>query len=114
MQKGIQAAHVVAELLTDDKHPEFDEVVDEWARKHKTVVMLEGGNYGDIRVLREFAEKSEFPSAEFHEDVMTMGGLTTAVCVLAPSDIKIADYLDVNEETRYVVTQIKTRKKVTV
>lgn len=106
IQKGIQAAHVVTELLT--KY-DSDEVWD-WAEEDKTIVLLEGGNYSDIRLIREFADKSEFASAEFVEDYATFNGMTTAVAVLAPADIKLADYLETDAYTREIIKQIKNRR----
>lgn len=103
IQKGIQAAHAVTELLAQN---DSDEVWD-WAEEDKTIVLLEGGNYEDISVIREFAEKSEFESAEFVEDFATMGGLITAVAVLAPADIELADYLETDAYTREIIKRIK-------
>jgi len=92
VQKGIQAAHAVAELMNDDLHPKWDEIVLDWATNHKTIIMLQGGNYTRLAELHDnalAAEQTVFPAAAFREDIDTLGGLLTTVAVLCPFDLPI-------------------------
>jgi len=87
VQKGIQAAHVVAELMNDDSHPEHDRDVTEWATDHKTIIMVKGGNHESMIRLLGQAQNQNLPHAYFVEDARTLGGLLTAVAILVrPND----------------------------
>jgi len=83
-QKAVQAVHVTAELLLK-YHDGSRPTVQEWARKHKTVVLVEGGNSASMNELAYCSAESKlFPTARFYEDLATLDGILTAVAVLHP------------------------------
>lgn len=88
--KGIQACHAVAELMLSGNR-----TVREWAKKHKTLILLEGGfsqdmysKWDDIRFNPHFAERS----VAFFEDGDTLSGMLTAIAVVVgDSGCKLID-----------------------
>lgn len=113
IQKGIQAAHVVAELMYD-----ATDTVEEWFFKHKTIVMLEGGNNASMKYLRDLAldVNQELDTAIFVEDFETLGGLTTAVAVLVPFDgsIEVQKWVAFSEPTQELIRATNNKKKVII
>lgn len=73
IQKGIQAAHVVAELVvrTNDGAT--------WAHGYKTIVMLEGGNSDNLSTIAAKVGKTRYDYVYVNEDYGTLGGIMTAV-----------------------------------
>jgi len=95
IQQGIQAAHATHELFTkympgfnDDPSGEF-EVLDEWAREHKTMVLLNGGYMETIQELMEFFDTDEnpYPWAPFYEGDDSLGGILTTLSIVLPEEI---------------------------
>jgi len=90
LQQGLQAAHAVGELFT--QHPadskEFKAVY-EWARDHKTMVLLNGGNSKDLAELYYFFKQNcgSLAFAKFHEDDASLCGALTYVGIILPSRI---------------------------
>ena len=91
VQKGIQAAHCLVEMGRKN-HAVFEE----WARKHKTLIVLEGGFHADLEeavlVMEEHLgglgeRPALLPWAAFREDEETMNGMLTAVGVVVPERI---------------------------
>lgn len=92
IQKGIQAGHALVEMGLKG-HPLYRE----WAEKHKTVIVLEGGFQADLEqaeavlmnVLEgsELSAKQQLPWAAFREDQETLNGTLTAVAVILPEEI---------------------------
>jgi len=76
MQKGIQAAHAVAEILLKDKKAR------KWAKEHKTLIIVEGGNTQRMDSLLSHLQGSGISYAPFYEDNDTLDGLHTATAVL--------------------------------
>lgn len=63
-----------------------------WADKHKTVVLLNGGNSASLRAIHACLTKFEnsgmpFPYAKFHEDAQSLDNTLTAVGIVLPSFI---------------------------
>jgi hypothetical protein len=92
IQQGIQGAHVLAELFT--KYGEnttgggyslFD-----WARNHKTMICLNGGNASSLRefyALLHSSDNKYLPYAKFHEDEQSLDNAMTCVGVVVPARI---------------------------
>lgn len=85
IQKGIQTAHVVAEMaeLADPVH-DFHA----WAQCHKTIIVLDGGNNYNLNSISKILKTIDhnFFWAEFREDEDSMGEMLTAVGVLLNAD----------------------------
>ena len=96
IQVGIQTAHVVAELFNtypnnaDDLFSPYH-TVSEWAKNHKTIVCLNGGNNAMIEevwsTLRRMNNTLSYPIAFFKEDAQSLGGIMTCVGVIVPSEV---------------------------
>jgi len=105
LQQGLQAHHVCVEMFNTygrfrDLHAkgqiQEDNALyqawvslDDWAQNHKTIVLLNGGNSQDLRILREFFFKGEqhYPHAYFQEDEQSLDGATTSVGIVLPARI---------------------------
>lgn len=98
IQYGIQTQHATAELFVkyeDLEHPEHY-AVREWAKYHKTTIVLNGGNMASIINTREIlsivGNRAIVPWAEFHEDEDSLGGILT--CVVAVLEEKYWRYAE--------------------
>lgn len=110
VQKGIQAAHVVAELMLKGRKE-----IEEWAKHDKTIVMLQGGNYLHLKYIEEAIANSQFTGASFREDEETLGALVTATAVLLPSEkFNVDEYLQLDENSKKVLSLSTNAKKVNV
>lgn len=96
MQKGIQAAHAVAELLLKDKKAR------KWAKDHKTLVIVEGGNTQQMSQLLFHLSGSGLSHAPFFEDDKTLNGLHTATAIL------IDDTVSGNTDWQTVLLLLRT------
>lgn len=80
IQKGIQAAHVVARICREPNQDALD-----WMDSHETLVILEGGNSEELVMWNQRIRKAQFMDCEwFHEDKETLGGIFTAVGFVFP------------------------------
>lgn len=91
LQQGLQAGHAVAELFVkyEIDTTEHSQVVD-WAKNHKTMVLLNGGNSGSLEELYNVFQNLEsygmnYPFAKFHEDEVSLNGALTYVGIVLPS-----------------------------
>lgn len=99
LQQGLQAHHVCVEMFNDfnDEGRPFEDqseqwrYLNDWARDHKTIVLLNGGNSKDLKELYEFfvagsrQDQNAFPFADFSEDEQSLcGALTSVGIVLSP------------------------------
>jgi len=90
IQAGIQSAHLVHELLlrymvanTHASRLAFD-----WARNHKTIIVLNGGNSEEIWEVRQVLEPQfEYPWAIFRESERALDGIITGVGVVLPASV---------------------------
>lgn len=108
LQQGLQAAHTVGELFVQNNHSllnnasvsdytqpkeieqlEKADMVLEWADKHKTMVLLNGGNSAALQDLYIFFndEDNPYPFAKFHEDEQSLNGALTYVGIILPEKI---------------------------
>lgn len=91
IQQGIQTGHAAIELVrkyTTNNHENQDaRIVSEWADKHKTFVVLNGGNCERLLEIIKLVDDSNLQWAYFREDEVSLGGLITAVAVIVPENI---------------------------
>lgn len=87
IQQGIQAGHAAIELVSSK--PDDDWVI-EWAKKYKTMILLNGGDYEDMVALREFLANSDnpYPYAHFWEDE-SLARLHTSTAIILPERIYV-------------------------
>jgi hypothetical protein len=100
IQQGIQPAHVVADMFvkysgsTTQNHESYS--LFEWAKNHKTMICLNGGNAADIREVWEKVQQlgRELGLAHgcFHEDEQSLDGTMTCVGIVVPT--RIYEYND--------------------
>jgi hypothetical protein len=90
LQQGLQAAHVVGELWSkwDKDSPQYKKGR-KWAKKHKTMVLLNGGNSGDLKELfKKFKgwQKAgmDLAFAKFNEDEVSLNCALTAIGIVLP------------------------------
>jgi hypothetical protein len=93
IQQGIQSAHVVHSLFTKYPDPVLskrNELLWNWARNHKTMIVLNGGANSDIHEIFYTLEQLQhtrignMPFECFHEDENSLGSVMTAVGVVVP------------------------------
>lgn len=82
IQQGIQTAHLIAEMSLKG---DADFVA--WATRHKTIVVLNGGNSRKIAEAFLFlmAYGNDFPTAIFKEDEESLNDAITAAGIVLPS-----------------------------
>ncbi len=88
IQRGIQSGHANVELSLLSKEKGYDMYVD-WAKNHKTVVVLNGGNQASLQNIYTTLEDCAkggmmMPFAKFHEDEQSLNGALTAVSIVVP------------------------------
>lgn len=89
LQKGLQSAHVIAELSQGVcGQPAEDDFI-EWVDNHKTIIILDGGAHADLKRIEEFfqSETERYPWASFCEDEYSLNGAMTAVGIVLPEHI---------------------------
>ena len=90
IQQGIQAAHALGEMtvLMQSKLGDADErIFDQWLTRHKTMVLLNGGNNQDLRglwALLTDERNTQFPVSKFNEDEQSLDGALTCVAIVLP------------------------------
>lgn len=91
IQQGIQSAHAQMELFnkyTYDDDPQEDLLFD-WSKNHKTMIVLNGGMLSDMVESLEFLEddQNEYPFAPFYESGEVLGGILTNIAIILPEKI---------------------------
>lgn len=90
LQQGLQSAHAIGELFTQTElGSDSFNMVYNWAKNHKTMVLLNGGNSLSLQELYDFfgelkTKGMHLPFAKFHEDEQSLGGALTYVGVIVP------------------------------
>lgn len=90
LQQGLQSAHLVGELFTQYNQGSGQlNIVYDWAKSYKTMVLLNGGNSASLQELYDFlgelkASGMYLPYAKFHEDEQSLGGALTYVGIVVP------------------------------
>lgn len=106
LQRGLQTAHVVGELMTKYK-PDFNDVADsayDWAAEDKTIIICDAGNHQGVvdcwaELKRTAIDTVMVCGAIFHEDEQSMNGMATACGVIVPK--KYWDVTWVADETYF-------------
>lgn len=102
LQCGIQTTHVLGEMISKYyRRSQFSEVINEWANKHKTIVLLNAINADGVKAvlsrLQLSAENAGVPFASFHEDARSFDGAITGCGFIATSEIAEEAQLDRDE-----------------
>lgn len=101
IQQGIQAFHVLGEMAVNYQSiPGFEteptEMFRDWARNHKTLICVNGGNNESLTALYALLAREDnpgYPVAKFHEDEQSMGGMLTAVGIVLPERLYDAEWV---------------------
>lgn len=93
IQQGIQAGHCIADMFVryDDQitpGPQ-NNMLFEWAKNYKTMILLNGGYDSTIRDLTQFFEdlQNPYPWVDFFESDEAMNGMQTTVGIVLPERI---------------------------
>lgn len=97
IQHGLQTAHAAVELYnkypenTDDGNCLRYDILNEWARNHKTIIILDGGDCLDLEEIVKFFKLNDaalgLPWSYFKEDSRSLNNALTAVSVVVPAEI---------------------------
>lgn len=91
IQQGIQTAHVVHQTFVDTTNDLAKEMLWDWAKDHKTIIVLNGGNTYDLSCLRvrvaQLCSYMGLPHSAFYEDQQSLNGTITAVGCVVPESI---------------------------
>lgn len=96
LQQGLQSAHVVGDLLTNYPAKSVqNKMAYTWAKKHKTMVLLKGGNSAQLQAIFDKFKNltrrgMKLPFAKFHEDEQSLGGALTYVGIVVPEKYYVA------------------------
>ena len=92
IQQGIQAQHCTAEMFV--KYYSSDSaghsILHEWAKNHKTTIVLNGGNSSDLENFLQFIREGEYsnqhvyPFVSFNEDTQSLNQALTCVGIILP------------------------------
>ena len=99
ISQGIQPGHVGIDLAV--KYRNSNEYTSrgeadlfwEWAKNHKTLISLNGGNHAGVlekyELLQKLSKETSFPMpfCAFYEDQETLGGLLTSVGVILGEEV---------------------------
>jgi hypothetical protein len=101
IQQGIQTAHLVAELALNERHNQ-DFV--SWATRHKTIVVLNGGNSREIAdtFLFLLTHGDEFAISLFKEDEDSLNNAITCTGIVLPS--VFCSFIDAYRETGEMIS----------
>jgi len=89
IQQGIQAAHVVAEMFcryNKSSNILATNMLHDWARYHKTMILLNAGYSTSIRSLIDMFESADnpYPWAFFREGDDALDGALTCIGIILP------------------------------
>ena len=88
IQQGIQAQHATSEMFVENP---TNEILWDWARNHKTSILLNGGNSGSLDEVYPFlkvqADRFSLPIAKFKEDKVSLNDATTCIGLVLPTEI---------------------------
>ncbi len=101
LQQGLQSAHVIGDLSVASIHngsvTEKGKIFFDWAKNHKTMVLLNGGNSLSLEELFQKLKHFEklgmhLPFAKFHEDEQSLNGALTYVGIVVEQKYYDAAY----------------------
>lgn len=123
IQKGIQSAHVVHELFTTYYAPTSRQHLTllEWATKHKTMIVLNGGYAANIQTVFDAinTDDNSYPVACFHEEQEALNGALTCMGIVLPEKVyntmslirnKLINYDDI-EFIRTMTVEVEVNQK---
>lgn len=89
LQHGLQTAHCVSDMsMAYAKSDPAGDVYAEWAAKHKTIIICNGGNSAMLQTLfeqlTELGKHFGLPVVKFHEDEQSLAGALTTVAMILP------------------------------
>lgn len=93
IQQGIQSAHCIADMFVkyEDWGVGQGSTLLDWAKNHKTLICLNGGNAANIRevyhTLQNLCPHLKLPYASFCEDEQSLDGSMTCCGVIVPERI---------------------------
>ena len=85
MQKGVQSAHSIVEYA--NKFYKLSEYI-QWVNVDKTIIMLDGGTYPELKECRDRLIDLGVPFASFYEE--DLGNILTSISFLVED--KVWDY----------------------
>lgn len=96
IQLGIQAGHSAVNLMKKYCARPLEgttavqrEITETWAYRDETFMLLDAKSFEGLHYVIDLLESPEnhWPFAVFKEDMRTLAGLETAVCVVAPKEL---------------------------
>lgn len=92
IQRGIQSAHVTHDLFVKyNEHIDFEmnNILFDWAKNHKTMIVLNGGYSSTLFELIDLFDdpRNPYPFEKFHEAEESLGGALTCVGIVLPEKI---------------------------
>lgn len=89
IQKGIQTQHACADLFVKyQRESKCKTVLYDWAKNHKTTIVLNGGNAQSLHDLYlrllPLCDYLDYPICKFHEDQQSLNGCLTCVAIVVP------------------------------
>jgi hypothetical protein len=100
LQKGLQTAHVAAEMSQYKQSSSQARDFNTWVREDKTIIICTAGNHKGVvdcwAELERINSALCLPAAIFREDEQSMNGMATACGVIVPKkywDVKFFDAL---------------------
>ena len=89
IQQGIQSSHVLSEMFIKYSATSSPgDVLRDWARNHKTMILLNGGNADSLRGFYSLLERSDASAlvfAKFNEDAQSLDNALTSVGIIVPA-----------------------------
>lgn len=93
IQQGIQSAHVIGEMFAGGVNMNEAALTTlyDWAKNHKTMVVLNGGNSANLAELwyklSDLSEALYLPFNGFREDAQSLNNALTCVGIIIPEKI---------------------------
>lgn len=89
LQKGLQTAHLVHELF--EKYSNRNTILNGWAKDHKTIIILKGGNSLALEklnhLLSNLGNELSLPQTHFYEDENSLNHALTCTGIVVPAHI---------------------------
>lgn len=89
--QGLAERNVLGKVFVEESAREQLAVYDEWAKNHKTIIVLNGGYHSNIEFVYEKLKRIGFelnlPNAIFHEADDALNGAATATGIIVPERI---------------------------
>ena len=90
IQNGIQPAHCIVDMMLkyqSDDNQSHANMIQQWARDHKTMVVLNGGPYSNLVDIGAILNLNRYPWGFFKESEEAMNNMLTCVGVILPETI---------------------------